>query len=370
MNNNAKRRRNNNITVPACVKNAGETPLNVMDDVVFKAMLTSDTDVSREALRSLLSACTRREVSAVRVTNNDLVPPHREAKTPRLDVHVTFNNGESADLEMQINKTDDDLKARAELYAAMLLSGQSRRGRKYQEIKRVYQIFFLNCVIFPDSGKLPQRFSYREETEHRRLSEVSEIIFYELPKLERRVREMAGRKTAVQTDGLSEEEKWCIFMRYRHEKRAARLVEQLYREEEGIMWAEKAVNGIDRDYLRYAREMAETKNRWEREQRLYKAEQEGLEKGMAAGLEKGLAQGMKKGMAQGMKKGRAAGRVAGMAAGMAQGREKGMAQGRVTGLQEGHAAGRNEERQRLLEMLDLGLPVEEIKRRLGNEREA
>jgi hypothetical protein len=31
---------------------------------------------------------------------------------------------------------------------------------------------------------------------------------------------------------LSEEEKWCIFMRYRHDKRAARLVEKLYREEE------------------------------------------------------------------------------------------------------------------------------------------
>ena len=41
-------------------------------------------------------------------------------------------------------------------------------------------------------------------------------------------------------------------------------------------------------------------------------------------------------------------------------REEGLEKGRV----EGHAEGRNEERLRLLEMLDLGLPVEEIKRRL------
>jgi predicted transposase/invertase (TIGR01784 family) len=287
MNNNAKRRWNNNMTVPACEENAGETPLNVMEDVVFKAMLTSDTDVSREALRRLLCACTRREVSAVRVTNNDLVPPHKEAKGPRLDVHVTFNDGESANLEIQINKTDDDLKARAELYAAMLLSAQSRRGRKYQDIKRVYQIFFLNRVIFPDSGKLPQRFSYREETEHHRLGDISEIIFYELPKLERRVREITAGEAVIKTDCLSEEEKWCIFMRYRHEKRAARLVEKLYREEEGIMLAEKAVEGISRDYLRFAREMAEAKNRMERQYRIYKAEKEGLEKGMVQGMEQG-----------------------------------------------------------------------------------
>jgi len=340
------------MTVPAREKNAGETPLNVMEDVVFKAMLTSDTDVSRETLRRLLCVCTRREVSAVRVTNNDLVPPHKEGKTPRLDVHVTFNDGESADLEMQINKTDDDLKARAELYAAMLLSGQPRRGCKYEEIKRVYQIFFLNCVIFPDSGKLPQRFSYREETEHHRLSEISEIIFYELPKLERRVREITAGKTAVKTDDLSEEEKWCIFMRYRHEKRAAKLVEKLYREEEGIMLAEKAVKGISRDYLKFAREMAETKNRIERQYRLYKAEKEGLEKGMAQGLERGMAQGLEKGMEKGIKKGI----------------KKGMEKGMVQGMEKGMAAGRNEERQRFLEMLDLGLPVEEIKQRLEHER--
>jgi predicted transposase/invertase (TIGR01784 family) len=304
MNNNGKRCRNNNMTVPACEENAGETPLNVMEDVVVKAMLTSDTDVSREALRRLLCACTRREVSAVRVTNNDLVPPHKEAKGPRLDVHVTFNDGESANLEIQINKTDDDLKARAELYAAMLLSAQSRRGKKYQDIKRVYQIFFLNRVIFPDSGKLPQRFSYREETEHHRLGDISEIIFYELPKLERRVREITAGEAAINTDCLSEEEKWCIFMRYRHEKRAARLVEKLYREEEGIMLAEKAVEGISRDYLKFAREMAEAKNRMERQYRIYKAEKEGLERGIAQGLERGMAQGLEKGLEQGLEQGK------------------------------------------------------------------
>jgi len=45
-------------------------------------------------------------------------------------------------------------------------------------------------------------------------------------------------------------------------------------------------------------------------------------------------------------------------------REEGHRQGREKGRQEGHMEGRNEERQRLLEMFEQGLPVEEIKRRL------
>ena len=88
-------------------------PLSVMDDIVFKAMLTSDTQDSREALRSLLTACTRREVSGVKILNNEILPMHLQAKTPRFDVNVTFNDGEVANLEMQFCMTADNLKARS-----------------------------------------------------------------------------------------------------------------------------------------------------------------------------------------------------------------------------------------------------------------
>jgi predicted transposase/invertase (TIGR01784 family) len=191
---------------------ASDKPLSVMDDAVFKAVLASDNEDSREALRRLLSACIGREVAAVRVLNNELIPAHMAAKAARLDVNVTFNDGEVADLEMQVGKSDDDLKRRAALYSAALLSGQSKRGKSYKEIKRVYQIFFLNCVLFPGSGRLPRRYSYREEKEGDRLTEAVEIIFYELPKLEQRVRDYFAGKAGTET--LREDEKWCIYMRY------------------------------------------------------------------------------------------------------------------------------------------------------------
>ena len=39
-----------------------DEPLPILNDTVFKAMLASDTEDSREALKSLLCACTGREI--------------------------------------------------------------------------------------------------------------------------------------------------------------------------------------------------------------------------------------------------------------------------------------------------------------------
>ncbi|MDR0442312.1 MAG: Rpn family recombination-promoting nuclease/putative transposase [Treponema sp.] len=233
-------------------------PLTIMDDVVFKIMLTSDSEDSREALRSLLSACTKREVSKVKVLNNELLPAHLAAKFPRLDVHVTFNDGESADMEMQIGESDDNLKKRAAFYSAMLISGQSKRGEPYDKIKRVYQIFFLNTVLFPHSDKIPRRYCYIEKEEHDILTDITEIIFYEMPKLERKVRDFLSGSAEML---LPDDEKWCMFMKYWHEERAAPLIEKLYNEEEGIMRAGSALTKVDRDYIKFAKHMAEEKNR-------------------------------------------------------------------------------------------------------------
>jgi predicted transposase YdaD len=77
-----------------------------------------------------------------------------------------------------------------------------------------------------------------------------------------------------------------MYMKYRHEGRAAKLIEQLYREEEGIMRAERAVERISRDYRKFAREMAYTKNKMDLAQERYEGKKE--EKFEIAGKMKAL----------------------------------------------------------------------------------
>jgi len=252
-----------------------------MDDVVFKLVLGSNTEDSREVLRSLLSACTRRKVSKVEVHNSELMPMHLGGKTVRLDVHVTFNDGESADLEMQSSASSDNLRARAEFYASMLLAGQQIKGKPYRGLKRVYQIFFLNDILFPGSDRLPRRYQYREEKEHDRLSDVTEIIFYELPKLAHRLEDFLSGK--IDVESLTGEELWCLYIKYRHDEKAVELLKMLYRKEEGIMRAERSAAKIDRDYKKYARKMAAIKNSMDRAQLILDAQEEGHERGIKKG---------------------------------------------------------------------------------------
>ncbi|MDR0623050.1 MAG: Rpn family recombination-promoting nuclease/putative transposase [Treponema sp.] len=255
-------------------------PLKLTLDIVFKALFCGDSEESRNALRSLISDCIHRPVRDLSVRNSEIGPEDLWGKTVRLDIHASFNDGEEADIEMQAGKSDDDLKARAAVYAARLLSGQARRGKKYREVKRVYQIFFLDNILFPGSAKLPRRYSLREESEHDQLSEVAEILFYELPKLEGDVRNcLAGKRELAD---LSSEWKWCIYLKYREEAGMAGLVEDLIRQEEGIMNAERALKKMNREREQWARALWREKRAMD-----YLDYKTRLDEALAAGLAEG-----------------------------------------------------------------------------------
>jgi hypothetical protein len=70
---------------------------------------------------AVLSSETRRPVAALSVKNNEFLPDLIAGKTIRVDARLDFNNGEKADLEMQMRKTSDDLKRRALVYGSKLL---------------------------------------------------------------------------------------------------------------------------------------------------------------------------------------------------------------------------------------------------------
>jgi predicted transposase/invertase (TIGR01784 family) len=220
-------------------------------DVVFKALFSGNNEESHNALRCLISDCIHRPVHNLSVRNSEIGPDDLLGKTIRLDVHASFNDGEEADIEMQAGKSDDDLKSRASFYTARILSGQARRGQKYREVKRVYQIFFLDGILFPGSSKVPRRYSMREETEHDQLSEVAEILFYELPKVQEEVQKRLAEGSNLAD--LPAEWKWCIYLKCREADGMTGLIADLARQEEGIMNAERALKKMNNEREQWAR---------------------------------------------------------------------------------------------------------------------
>ncbi len=121
------------------------------DDVSFKMFLSSPTAESNACLRSMLSAMTGREITRARVTNSELIPEFARGKMPRMDVNCTFNDGQKADIELQLTTAGDDQKLRALYYASKLYAGSLRKGKLYKNAPSVYQIFLTDFDPFDDS---------------------------------------------------------------------------------------------------------------------------------------------------------------------------------------------------------------------------
>jgi len=256
-------------------------PLSPTLDIVFKTLFSGKDEDSREALRLLLSSCIHRPVRDLRLQNTEIVPNFLLGKLFRLDVHVTFNDGEQADVEMQVNRSNDDLKARSLLYASRLLESQLERGEDFRDAKRVYVIFFLDFVLFPQSGKVPRRYVFMEETEHDHLSELVEVVYYEMPKTADAVREYFEGKETLKT--LPAEQKWCIYFKYRVEEGMEPLMDELRREEEGIMRADRALKKIERDREKRARAIFWDNQRLVRNSDMHAAEEKGRTEGRLEG---------------------------------------------------------------------------------------
>ena len=130
---------------------AQRMPLPLKDDATFKMFLSAPTPESNACLRSILSAMTGREVTTARVRNSELVPEMPKGKMSRLDVNCEFNDGQKADIELQLTKADDDQKLRALFYACKLYAGSLKKGKLYKTAPSVYQIFLIDFDLFEEN---------------------------------------------------------------------------------------------------------------------------------------------------------------------------------------------------------------------------
>lgn len=108
-------------------------------DASFKMFLSGPSPESNACLRYLLSALTCRDVAKAKVTNAELLPEYAKGKMPRMDVNCEFNDGQKADIELQLTKADDDQKLRSLYYACKLYAGSLKQGAKYRSAPSVYR---------------------------------------------------------------------------------------------------------------------------------------------------------------------------------------------------------------------------------------
>ena len=120
------------------------TVLNYCNDVFFKYTLSREDEGSVYARNTIIERVTGIRVKESTVLNPNLDPGIIGKKRIILDVHVKDEQNRHFNIEMQTTYKGLAEMMRFEFYGARALNDQLNSGKKYKDLKPVYQIIFID----------------------------------------------------------------------------------------------------------------------------------------------------------------------------------------------------------------------------------
>ena len=255
--------------------------LNPRLDSTFKALFTQPTQESRDALHSFLEAATERKIKHFELHANEAPAFFGGQRSVSYDILCQFDDGLSADIEMQAFNQEYDYGKRAEYQVARLETTYLKKGDNWEKAPIVYQVTVLDFTYDAEKSKKSRspisRYAMRTK-DGRELSNSLNIIFIELTKTKRL------EKTLETNTPL---ENWAIFLKEADNPQKQDIIQKLTNKEAGLMQAKKSLSSIsaNRDLWieQYRQEIAERDRR----------------SGLSAMLNKGLQEGIQQGIQQG-----------------------------------------------------------------------
>ena len=151
-------------------------------DFVFKNIFGSEKHPN--ILISFLNATLKPKdlITEVEIKNTDLNKGYIEDKFSRLDVKATTSNNEIINIEIQL-KNEYNMIKRSLYYWSKLYSEQLNEGEDYSLLKRTICINILN-VKYLKTRMFHSVYRMKEIHTNEELSDIEEIHFIEIPKLE------------------------------------------------------------------------------------------------------------------------------------------------------------------------------------------
>ena len=254
--------------------------LSPLYDSTFKGIFTQETEDSKLALQTFVTAVVGRNVKNVILKPTEPAKDTPEQKGMSYDISVEFDNGELSDIEMQAWKEDYDYGIRAENQAARLLNNNTKKGDNWNSPK-VYQISILNFHYREDDNEILSWYTMKDEA-GKRLTDRQNIIFIDLKTIR--------KKFGMPVEELSSVDKWGLFFSYVDKEEYSDYMNKLVRSEKGIMAAENTVKYMseadDNWFVQNSRFIAER----DKNTQLQNAEKRGREEGLQQGILQGAMQ--------------------------------------------------------------------------------
>ncbi len=256
------------------------------DDIMFKAFFSKIGN--EKYLKSFLSAILSEDIKIKEVVHDSrLEQLAREQKYGILDLDVKLENGETINIEMQM-QNHNNMEKRSTFYASKKITEQVGIGTKYDDIKRVIVISILN-YSFLDVPEYVNK-TVRVIDKHRTLK-LNNIVEYYYIELEKFRKNNPNMKEPIN--------QWLAFIDMERED----LLDMATKENKIIKEAKKSYNILTGEAE--IKRLAEIRlmSDMEEQAALSSARQRGTEEGLKQGIEEGLQQGIEKGLQQGIEKG-------------------------------------------------------------------
>ena len=239
-------------------------------DFVFKNIFGSEKHPN--ILISFLNATLKPKdlITAVEIKNTDLNKGYIEDKFSRLDVKATTSNNEIINIEIQL-KNEYNMIKRSLFYWSKLYSEQLNEGEDYSVLKRTICINILNFKYLK-TRKFHSGYRLKEIYSNEELTDVAEIHFIEIPKLE---------------EGTDEKDMLVAWIEFLKNP-----------ESEKVRSLEMSIDDTQRELYEMRAKTLKDKI-----SALNEAERKGIKKGRQEGIKEGLQKGIQEGMQKGIQEG-------------------------------------------------------------------
>ncbi|CAN2042669.1 transposase [Candidatus Magnetomoraceae bacterium gMMP-15] len=152
-------------------------------DFVFKKLFTKDVDLLIDLINTVLKLSDYKRVKEIEIKNPTILPEDISKKFIVLDILAVDETDHKYDIEIQVRKYDY-YPERALYYLTKMYSDQLDSGEKYDELKPVIGIHFLDYKQFPKSNQCYFCFQLRDvDNPKLKFTDDLSLIIFELPKL-------------------------------------------------------------------------------------------------------------------------------------------------------------------------------------------
>ena len=164
-------------------------PEDILDpkvDFVFKKLFGSENH--KEILIAFLNSVfgnkgTEEEIVDISIENPEINKNWEGDKLSRLDIKATTSNDSRINIEIQL-KNQFNMKRRTLYYWSKLYESQMKSSDPYKKLERAVTINIVDFIYLEDNDRYHNAYVLKEKETNEILTDLEEIHFVELPKLD------------------------------------------------------------------------------------------------------------------------------------------------------------------------------------------